>query len=143
MCCRTQAALDAEYMMGTAPGVPTEFWGFETGGFCDAMKAFTTAILADPKPPSVFSISYGWQGDLGSIGCKNDQARSRGWPDMAVFPRRFLREMTQPLTNLILRRGGVLLSGWLCAALLHPQSVPIIMLIGMCVHWCNAISHPH
>ena len=64
-----EAALDVEFIMGVATGVLTEFWGFLDMDFCSDLKQFTATILSTPKPPSVFSISYGWQGDLSQIKC--------------------------------------------------------------------------
>ena len=62
-----EAALDVQYIMGVATGVLTEFWGFQDMDFCSDLKTFTAKILSTENPPSVFSISYGWQGDLSRI----------------------------------------------------------------------------
>jgi hypothetical protein len=52
-----------------APGVKTEFWYFGGRDFCGDLKDWTTAILAEESPPLVHSVSYGWQGELSTIGC--------------------------------------------------------------------------
>eukprot|EP00949_MAST-11_sp_MAST-11-sp1_P001400 g1400.t1 len=70
-----EAALDVEYIMGTAPSILTEFWGYEGQNFCLDLKQFTTEILSQAQPPSVFSISYGWQGSLSQLGCQDDQVK--------------------------------------------------------------------
>ena len=62
-----EASLDIQYMMGVAPGVKTEFWSWPGMDFCADMLAFTDQILADPHPPNVFSVSYGYQGDIASL----------------------------------------------------------------------------
>mmetsp|Transcript_13494 Transcript_13494/g.34635 ORF Transcript_13494/g.34635 Transcript_13494/m.34635 type:complete len:672 (-) Transcript_13494:181-2196(-) len=64
-----EAALDVEYIMGVAPGVKTEFWGFEAQDFCADLKSFASTILSTDAAPSVFSISYGWQGPLAQLNC--------------------------------------------------------------------------
>jgi len=65
----TEASLDIQYIMGVAPGIKTEFWGYQNNDFCHDLNVFTTDILATDDAPNVFSISYGWQGSLSSIGC--------------------------------------------------------------------------
>eukprot|EP00035_Acanthoeca_spectabilis_P003577 m.94139 g.94139 ORF g.94139 m.94139 type:complete len:263 (+) comp12209_c0_seq3:690-1478(+) len=65
-----EAALDVEYIMGIAPGVDTEFWGFQGQDFCLDLKKFGDMILSTDDSPVVFSISYGWQGPLKQIGCE-------------------------------------------------------------------------
>mmetsp|Transcript_40052 Transcript_40052/g.55871 ORF Transcript_40052/g.55871 Transcript_40052/m.55871 type:complete len:669 (+) Transcript_40052:31-2037(+) len=67
-----EAALDVEYIMGVAPGVKTEFWGFEAQDFCSDLKQFASTILSTSDAPFVFSISYGWQGDLSQLNCQPD-----------------------------------------------------------------------
>lgn len=66
-----EAALDVEYIMGVAPGVATEFWGWKGHNFCADVKQFTTAVLSgsEEETPHVFSISYGFQGDMSGLGC--------------------------------------------------------------------------
>ena len=56
-----EAALDVEYIMGVAPGVLTEFWGYQQQDFCADLQQFSQKILDTEDAPNVFSISYGWQ----------------------------------------------------------------------------------
>ena len=65
----TEAALDVEYVMGVAPGILTEFWGFMQQDFCQDLLLFTAKILDTPNAPNVFSISYGWTAPLSELGC--------------------------------------------------------------------------
>jgi len=65
-----EAELDVQYIMGAAPGIKTEFWGFQKMDFCGDMLRFTDTIMMTHDAPHVFSISYGWQGDLGLINCR-------------------------------------------------------------------------
>lgn len=69
----TEASLDIQYIMGIAPGVKTEFWLYNPSDFCADLKNWTTTMLADEQLPFVFSVSYGWQGNLTQIGCKPDE----------------------------------------------------------------------
>ena len=66
----TEASLDIQYIMGVAPGIPTEFWLYNPMDFCADLKNWTTTLLADDTPPLVTSVSYGIQGNLTQIGCK-------------------------------------------------------------------------
>lgn len=65
----TEAALDIEYIMSTAPGILTEYWYWANNDFCADLKNWTTAILTAENPPLVHSVSYGWQGEIADIGC--------------------------------------------------------------------------
>lgn len=65
----TEAALDIQYIMGVAPGIKTEFWGYPGNDFCKDMNEFTSQILGTDDAPFVFSVSYGWQGELSQLGC--------------------------------------------------------------------------
>ena len=56
--------------MGVAPGIATEFWLYDPSDFCSDLKNWTSTLLADKNPPLVTSVSYGWQGNLSQIGCK-------------------------------------------------------------------------
>lgn len=67
-----EASLDVQYMMGVSPGVSTEFWLYDPMDFCADLKNWTSSILEQESPPSVFSVSYGWQGNLSQIGCSGD-----------------------------------------------------------------------
>ena len=66
-----EALLDIEFIMGVAPGVKTEFWEWPDQDFCGDLANYTHELLA-PGGPLVNSISYGWQGDLGQVGCDMD-----------------------------------------------------------------------
>ena len=68
---QTEASLDIQYIMGVAPGVATEFWLYNPSDFCADLKNWTSTLLADDDPPLVTSVSYGWQGNLTRIGCKD------------------------------------------------------------------------
>ena len=63
-----EALLDIQFIMGVAPGVKTEFWEWPDMAFCDDLLNYTSMLLK-PGGPIVNSISYGWQGDLGKVGC--------------------------------------------------------------------------
>ncbi len=71
-----EGALDVEYIMGVAPGVLTEFWGFQQHEFCGDLQQFTQKILDTENAPFVFSISYGWQGDLSQLGCQDNEVQA-------------------------------------------------------------------
>jgi len=65
-----EGSLDIQYIMGVAPGVKTEFWYYATSfDFCLCVKNWTTTILATSDGPLVHSVSYGFQGDLSTVGC--------------------------------------------------------------------------
>ena len=75
-----EASLDVQYMVGlSAPsgGVKTRSWhlngednGAKKVGFCQQLHEWTQKLLADDaSTPLVNSASYGWQGNLTSIGC--------------------------------------------------------------------------
>merc|ERR1719160_644997 len=66
-----EASLDVDYIMGVAPGVLTEFWYYATRDFCGDLLRWTDSILSSDDPPLVHSVSYGWQGSLSSLGCKD------------------------------------------------------------------------
>jgi subtilase family serine protease len=66
-----EASLDIQYIMGVAPGVKTEFWYYSSDDFCGDLKRWTDAILIAEDAPLVHSVSYGVQGNLTQIGCKD------------------------------------------------------------------------
>lgn len=68
-----EANLDVQYIMGVAPKVLTEFWGYQQQDFCMDMQKFTSKILDTTDAPNVFSISYGWQGKLSELGCQQQE----------------------------------------------------------------------
>lgn len=71
-----EAALDVEYIMGVAPGVLTEFWGYQQQDFCADLQHFSQKILDTEDSPNVFSISYGWQGQLSQLGCQPSEVQA-------------------------------------------------------------------
>ena len=44
--------------------------------FCSDLKQWTQEIISTQNPPNVFSVSYGWQGALSSLGCSSAQVAS-------------------------------------------------------------------
>lgn len=66
-----EADLDVQYLMGVAPGVKTEFWEYTSMDFCGDLHTYTSSLLTTPNPPLVNSLSYGWQGNLSTVGCKD------------------------------------------------------------------------
>jgi len=66
-----EASLDVDYIMGVAPGLLTEFWYYQSMDFCGDMQKWTSQIINATNPPLVHSVSYGWQGELKSLGCKD------------------------------------------------------------------------
>mmetsp|Transcript_5489 Transcript_5489/g.9571 ORF Transcript_5489/g.9571 Transcript_5489/m.9571 type:complete len:565 (-) Transcript_5489:41-1735(-) len=71
-----EANLDIQYIMGVAPGIKTEAWQYAGQDFCSDLKQWTTQLIGTTNPPNVFSVSYGWQGDMSQIGCSTSQIAS-------------------------------------------------------------------
>mmetsp|Transcript_17487 Transcript_17487/g.61439 ORF Transcript_17487/g.61439 Transcript_17487/m.61439 type:complete len:560 (-) Transcript_17487:492-2171(-) len=71
-----EANLDVQYIMGVAPGIKTEAWQYAGQDFCTDLKQWTQQIISTTNPPNVFSVSYGWQGDMSQIGCDSAQISS-------------------------------------------------------------------
>jgi tripeptidyl-peptidase-1 len=76
-----EPTLDIEWIMGIAPGVLSEFWLFNGGttyDFCHALLNFTQTALASDDGPLVYSVSYGYQGDVvGKFqGCSTQEVSS-------------------------------------------------------------------
>jgi subtilase family serine protease len=65
-----EAELDVQYLMGVAPGVHTEFWEFPSQDFGSDLNAWTTQVLVTKDAPLVWSVSYGWQGNLSLVHTK-------------------------------------------------------------------------
>jgi len=65
-----EAGLDIEYIMGVSPGIQSEFWYWGGYDFCADLKNWTDTILSDANAPFVHSVSYGFQGPLDQLGCK-------------------------------------------------------------------------
>tara|TARA_B110000208_G_scaffold94972_1_gene119021 strand:- start:994 stop:3165 length:2172 start_codon:yes stop_codon:yes gene_type:complete len=68
-----EAMLDIEYLMGVAPGIKSEVYEYTEKGVCTGMLLWTSAMLALEQPPSVVSVSYGWQEDVTAFGCPATQ----------------------------------------------------------------------
>lgn len=85
-----EASLDIQYMMGVAPHVKAEFWLFAGQDFCLDLQSWTTTMLADNAAPLVHSVSYGWQGDLTRIGCKE--------PEVSVIDSNFAKLAAKGIT---------------------------------------------
>eukprot|EP00038_Savillea_parva_P005936 m.160757 g.160757 ORF g.160757 m.160757 type:complete len:679 (+) comp11989_c0_seq1:185-2221(+) len=68
-----EAQLDIQFIMGTAPGIKTEFYEQANQDFCADLKNWTTLLLSDEETPKVHSVSYGWQGNLTQIGCQETE----------------------------------------------------------------------
>ena len=73
-----EAGLDIQYIMATAPGAATEYWYYKTNDLCSSFKDFLEDVLAKSSNttvsiPSVFSISYGIQGNVTGLGCDPSQ----------------------------------------------------------------------
>ena len=66
-----EGSLDIQFIMGIAPGVKTEFWYYSSQDFCGDLLYWTYSILATQDGPLVHSVSYGVQGNLTQIGCKD------------------------------------------------------------------------
>lgn len=71
-----EANLDVQYIMGVAPGILTEAWQYAGTDFCSDLKRWTQQIISTSNPPNVFSVSYGWQGELSQIGCSTSMVSS-------------------------------------------------------------------
>ena len=73
--CGTEAEMDVQIIRGLTPQVSTEVWAWKSMDFCGDLKSWTTAVLgtSDADVPRVFTLSYGWQGDLARVGCVADK----------------------------------------------------------------------
>ena len=69
-----EAALDIQYIMGSAPGVATEFWSWNALDFCLDLYNISSQLLSSNV--SVVSISYGMQGPLWLAQCKEAEVRA-------------------------------------------------------------------
>lgn len=58
----TEGSLDIQYIIGMAPGIPTEYWSMANFDFYSDLTRWYTEINNDPKAPWVHSVSYGSQG---------------------------------------------------------------------------------
>lgn len=66
-----EALLDIQYIMGVGEGIKSEFWEWKNNDFCHDLNGWSTEILAESDAPFVHSVSYGWQGKLSQLGCKD------------------------------------------------------------------------
>ena len=64
-----EASMDIQYIKGVAPEVDTEIWNYNDSDFCADLKSWLTEMLQMDAPPLLFSLSYGWQGELDRVGC--------------------------------------------------------------------------
>lgn len=67
-----EAELDIQFIMGVSPGIKTEFWEFPGRGFCNDLHMWTGNLTSGDDCPIVHSVSYGWQGNLTQIQCKEE-----------------------------------------------------------------------
>jgi len=67
--------LDVEYIAGVAPGIKTQVWSYKSMAWCTDIKNWTTAVLDSDNPPSVFSVSYGVQGNVSAAGNEGCNAK--------------------------------------------------------------------
>jgi len=81
-----EALLDIEFIMGVSPGVKTEFWSFPNTDFCGDLLNYTDQLLSTDDVPITHSISYGWQGDLARLNCKDAEidAIDLNWAKLAA-----------------------------------------------------------
>merc|ERR1712080_670426 len=56
-----------------APGVLTDFYFHKNNDFCSDLVQWTSEILDDENPPWVHSVSYGFQGNISTLGCSDAQ----------------------------------------------------------------------
>jgi tripeptidyl-peptidase-1 len=71
---KPEANLDLQYIMGVAPGVPTEVWYFSGLDVCGSFKEWSSKLVAaGSDAPLVNSVSYGSQGNLTEFGCTPEQ----------------------------------------------------------------------
>lgn len=118
-----EASLDIQYIMGVAPGIRTEFWGFQGYDFCKDMNDFTTQILASNDNPNVFSISYGYQGDLDSIGCSRQDVTAVNDNLMAIASMGISILVSSGDAGSSLTSDGKLFPSW-------PASSPYVTAVG-------------
>jgi len=64
-----EASMDIQYIKGVAPEVATEIWNYNSADFCTDLKRWLSDALSAQSPPDLFSLSYGWQGELDRVGC--------------------------------------------------------------------------
>ena len=95
---KIEASLDIQFIMGVAPGIKTEFWLFNSGDFCGQLLNWTNTILATQDAPLVHSVSYGWQGNLTQIGCKD--------ANIQTIDANFAKLATKGITILISSGDG-------------------------------------
>ena len=57
--------------MSSAVGIKTEFWEFAAMDFCNDLNQWTSNLTSTADVPLVHSVSYGWQGNLSQLHCKD------------------------------------------------------------------------
>lgn len=67
----TEGSLDIQYIIGMAPGIPTEYWSMANFDFFSDLTRWYTEINNDPNSPWVHSVSYGSQGDYPTQSYQN------------------------------------------------------------------------
>jgi len=70
-----EAELDIEFIMGTAPGVKTDFFEWPENDFCSDLHQYTAKLLDSPDVLTN-SISYGFQGSLDQLGCTSADVKT-------------------------------------------------------------------
>lgn len=88
-----EAELDIQYIMGTAVGLKTEFWEFPANDFCHDLNQWTSSLASSADVPLVHSVSYGWQGNISQIHCKDD--------DLSVVDNNFAKLAAKGLSIMI------------------------------------------
>lgn len=71
-----EALLDIQYIMALNPGVLSEMWAYPGMQFCTDLTTWLTTLIGQADFPNVFSVSYGWQGDMSQLGCTDGQISS-------------------------------------------------------------------
>jgi subtilase family serine protease len=70
-----EAELDIQYIMAPAVGIKTEFWMFPGMDFCNDLNQWTSNLSSTADIPIVHSVSYGWQGNLSQVHCKDSDLK--------------------------------------------------------------------
>lgn len=120
-----EALLDIQYIMGVAVGVKTEFWEWKEMDFCHDLNGWTTEILTTDVP-LVHSVSYGWQGPLSQLGCKQS--------DISVVENNLAKIAAKGITILLASGdSGSGFSGGLLTGHMYPSwpaSSPWVTAVG-------------
>ena len=57
--------------LGPAVGIKTDFYEYPGNDFCNDLNQWTSNLTSTADIPLVHSVSYGWQGNLSTVGCKD------------------------------------------------------------------------